>query len=60
MNVSIPENKFREDFRPEECDGDKGDLKMAAIAAIIVAILAAIFKMVAKTPKNRVKQVRLT
>jgi hypothetical protein len=39
------ENLYLEDFRPEECDGDKGDLKMAAIAAIMVAILAAIFKM---------------
>jgi hypothetical protein len=28
---------------------------MAAIAAIIVAILAAIFKMVAKTPKKNLK-----
>ena len=38
-----------EDFRPEECDSDKYDFKMAAIAAIMVAILAAIFTMVAKT-----------
>jgi hypothetical protein len=30
---------FNEDFRPEECDSDKCDLKMA-IAAIMVAILA--------------------
>jgi hypothetical protein len=36
-------------FLPEECDSDKCDLKMAAIAAIMVAILAAIFNMVAKT-----------
>jgi hypothetical protein len=36
-------------FLPEECDSDKSDLKMAAIAAIMVAILAAIFNMVAKT-----------
>jgi hypothetical protein len=43
------ENWFLEDFWPEECDSDKCDLKMAAIAAIIVAILAAIFNMVAKT-----------
>jgi hypothetical protein len=35
-----------EDFRPEECDGDKCDLKMAAIAAIMVAILAAITKKI--------------
>ena len=46
------ENLYLEDFRPEECDGDKCDLKMAAIAAIMVAILAAIFNMVAKTPKK--------
>ena len=32
---------YLEDFRPEECDSDKCDLKM-------VAILAAIFNMVAK------------
>ena len=38
-----------EDFRPEECDSDKCDLKMAAIAAIMVAILAAIFNLVVKT-----------
>ena len=38
-----------EDFRPEECDSDKCDLKMVAIAAIMVAILAAIFNMVVKT-----------
>ena len=36
-------------FLPEECDSDKCDLKMAAIAAIMVAILADIFNMVAKT-----------
>jgi hypothetical protein len=36
----------------EECDSDKCDLKMAAIAAIMVAILAAIFNMVAKTHKT--------
>ena len=40
-----------EDFRPEECDSDKCDLKMAAIAAIMVAILAAIFNLVVKTHK---------
>jgi hypothetical protein len=38
-------------IRPEECDSDKCDLKMA-IAAIMVAILAAIFNMVAKTHKQ--------
>ena len=43
------ENWYLEDFRPEECDSDKCDLKIAAIAAIMVAILAAIFNMVAKT-----------
>ena len=37
------ENLYLEDFRPEECDGDKCDL-MAAIAAI--------FNMVAKRPKQ--------
>ena len=41
-----------EDFRPEECDSDKCDLKMVAIAAIMVVILAAIFNMVAKTHKK--------
>ena len=41
-----------EDFRPEECVSDKCDLKMVAIAAIMVAILAAIFNMVAKTHKK--------
>jgi hypothetical protein len=43
------ENWYLEDFLQEECDSDKCDLKMAAIAAIMVAILAAIFNMVAKT-----------
>ena len=43
------ENWYLEDFLPEECDSDKCDLKMAAIAAIMVTILAAIFNMVAKT-----------
>ena len=46
------ENWYLEDFRPEECDSDKCDLKMVAIAAIMVAILTAIFNMVAKTHKN--------
>ena len=41
-----------EDFRPEECDSDKCDLKMVAIAAIMVAILAVIFNMVAKTHRK--------
>jgi hypothetical protein len=36
------ENWYLEDFRPEECDRDKCNLKM-------VAILAGIFNMVAKT-----------
>jgi hypothetical protein len=39
------ENWYLEDFRPEECDSDKCDLKMAAIAVIMVTILAAIFNM---------------
>ena len=43
------ENWYLEDFRPEECDSDKCDLK---IAAIMVTILAAIFNMVAKTHKK--------
>jgi hypothetical protein len=43
------ENWYLEDFWPEEYDSDKCDLKIAAIAAIMVAILAAIFNMVAKT-----------
>jgi hypothetical protein len=37
---------------PEKYDSDKCDLKMAAIAAIMVAILAPIFNMVAKTHKQ--------
>jgi hypothetical protein len=36
----------------KECDSDKCDLKIAAIAAIIIGILAAIFNMVAKTHKQ--------
>jgi hypothetical protein len=36
---------YLEDFRPEECDSDKYDFKMVAIAAIMVAI----FNMVPKT-----------
>ena len=46
MSYNFNENWYLEDFRPEECDSDKCDLKMAAI---MVAILAAIFNMVAKT-----------
>ena len=45
-------NWYLEKFRPEECDSNKCDLKMVAIAAIMVAILAAIFNMVAKTHKK--------
>ena len=41
------ENLYIEDFRSEECDSDKCDMKMAAFAAIMVSILAAIFYMVA-------------
>ena len=37
--------RYLEDFRSEECDSDKCNLKM-------VAILAAIFNMVAKTHKK--------
>ena len=36
---NFKENLYLEDFLPEECDSDKCDLKMAAIAAIMVAIL---------------------
>ena len=43
---------YLEDFWPEEYDSDKCDLKIAAIAAIMVAILAAIFNMAAKTHKK--------
>jgi hypothetical protein len=39
------EDRYLEDFRPEECDSDKCDLKM-------VAILAATFNMVAKIHKK--------
>ena len=35
-------------FQPEECDSDKCDLQMAAMAAIFISHLAAIFNMVAK------------
>ena len=35
------EHWYLEDFRPDECDSDKCNLKMAAIVAIMVAILAA-------------------
>ena len=49
---NINEDWYLEDFRPVECDSDKCDLKMAAIAAIMVAISAAIFNMAAKTPKK--------
>jgi hypothetical protein len=44
--LQFQRNWYLEDFRPEECDSDKCDLKMAAI---MVAILAVIFNMVAKT-----------
>ena len=37
--------RYLEDFRSEECDSDKCNLEM-------VAILAAIFNMVAKTHKK--------
>ena len=50
--LQFQRNWCLEDFRPEECDSDKCDLKMAAIAAIMVAILAVIFNMVAKTHKK--------
>ena len=49
---NFKEHWYLEDFLPEECDSDKYNLKMAAIAAIMVAILAAIFNMVAKTQKQ--------
>ena len=39
-------------FWPEECDSNKCDLRIAAIAAIIMGILAAIFNMVTKTHKQ--------
>ena len=39
-------------IRPEECNSDTCDLKMATIAAIMVAILAVLFNMVAKTHTN--------
>jgi len=47
--VNFSGNRYLEDFRPEECDSDKCNLKMVAIATIMVAILSAIFNMVAKT-----------
>ena len=39
------ENWYLEDFRPEECDSYKCDLKMVAIATIMVAILTTIFNI---------------
>jgi hypothetical protein len=39
-------------FWPEECDSNKCDLRIAAIAAIIMGILAVIFNMVTKTHKQ--------
>jgi hypothetical protein len=45
-------NVIQKKVLPEECDSDKCDLKMAAIAAIMVAFLTAIFNMVAKTHKK--------
>jgi metal-dependent HD superfamily phosphatase/phosphodiesterase len=49
QQIKILEHLQHISDRPEECDSDKCDLKMAAIATIMVAILAAIFNMVAKT-----------
>ena len=46
-------------YLEEECDSDKCDLKMVAIAAIMVAILAAIFNMIAKT-HNKVRSAPIT
>ena len=48
LSSKLGKIRYLEDFRPEECDSDKCDLKMAAIAAI----MAAIFNMVAKTLKK--------
>ena len=47
--LNFNENWYLEDFRPQEYDSDKCDIKMAAIAAIMVAMLAVIFNRVAKT-----------
>jgi hypothetical protein len=52
LGYNFNENWYLEEFRPEKYDSDKCDLKMAAIAAIMVAILAPIFNMVAKTHKQ--------
>jgi hypothetical protein len=41
------EKWYLEDFQPEECDSDKCNLKMVAIAAI--------FNMIAKTHKKNSK-----
>ena len=46
-------------YLEEECDSDKCDLKMVAIAAIMVAILPAIFNMIAKT-HNKVRSAPIT
>ena len=48
LSSKLGKIRYLEDFRPEECDSDKCDLKMTAIAAI----MAAIFNMVAKTLKK--------
>ena len=45
MSYNFNENWYLEDFRPEECDSDKCDLKMVAIVAIMVTILKIAAKM---------------
>jgi hypothetical protein len=35
LSSKLGKIRYLEDFRPEECDSDKCDLKMAAIAAIM-------------------------
>ena len=52
LSSKLGKIRYLDDFRPEEFDSDKCDLRMAAIAAIMVAMLAAIFNMVAKTHKQ--------
>jgi hypothetical protein len=43
---------YLEDFRPEECDSDKYDFKMVAIAAIMVAIFLhrSVYKLLSLVP----------
>ena len=52
LSSKLDKVRYLEDFRSEECDSDKCNLKM-------VAILAAIFNMVAKTRKKKFEVLQL-